>query len=705
VAILSYLVRNPAKHEAEVAIAWSIANPAGDGETRQNERREGPGLVGLRMHDPALDAADPLKGSFVLAALAAEGAEVETLTAWRGDATWRVGPQEFWFGSFAPEGRLGRPVEATSPVGSVLIRQRLAAGATKRFDFLLAWHFPNRTPERSGWEAPKGQEKAQIGNHYCTRFPDAWAAAEYAARNLTRLELQTRRFAAEMTDSTLPAAVKDAATANLTTLVSNTSFRIADGSFHGFEGCGDRGGLGFGSCTHVWNYEVATQFLFPTLARSMRQTSFGYATDAEGHMDFRHKLPLGAEHWGAAAADGQMGQIVKLYLDWRMLGDDGWLQRQWPAAKRALAYAWRKGGWDAGRTGVMDGVQHNTCDVEYYGPNPMCSSWYLAALRAMSRMARAMNEPEFAAECERMATDGAAWIDKNLFNGEFYIQQIRPVAAELVAAGLMEGMGAKDTLHPSFQTGGGCYADQLVGQYMASVAGLGELLDAGHTRTTLQSIWRLNLRRDLAHHPSVQRVYALNGEGALIVVDYSKGGRPETPMPYYAENWTGMEHSVAALMMAHGMTREGIELVEMVRRRYDGEAANPYDETEYGRHYARAMASWAAIPVLAGFGWDATAGALRLAPRLALPFQSFWSAPQAWGSFRMEARGLELKVCGGALPLKELTLEPFPADVLTGTLGGRPVERTASATANGVRIRFAAPVTVDEKNPLKVGAR
>ena len=82
----------------------------------------------------------------------------------------------------------------------------------------------------------------------------------------------------------------------------------------------------------------------------MRETNFGYATDDEGHMDFRHKLPLGFEHWGAAAADGQMGQIVKLYFDWVSLGDDAWLRRQWPAAKRALAYAWRKGAleWSEG---------------------------------------------------------------------------------------------------------------------------------------------------------------------------------------------------------------------------------------------------------------------------------------------------------------------------------------------------------------------
>ena len=165
-------------------------------------------------------------------------------------------------------------------------------------------------------------------------------------------------------------------------------------------------------------------------------------------MDFRHKLPLGFEHWGAAAADGQMGQIVKLYFDWTLTGDDDWLRRQWPAAKRALAYAWRPGGWDEQKSGVMDGAQHNTYDVEFYGPNSMCGTWYLAALRAMARMAEVMGDRDLAGECNRMCEQGSRWIDAHLFNGEYYIQQIRPIPQDKIASGLIEVYGGKDTMLP-----------------------------------------------------------------------------------------------------------------------------------------------------------------------------------------------------------------------------------------------------------------
>jgi len=730
-AILSYSIRNPKSTAVEAVIAWSISNPVGTADTRKNQPRSTTALNGLFMTDPSLAADDPMQGSFVLAALPDQAATVEVLPTWSGGSGWRVGPQHFWFDSFTKTGSLGAPEQPSTPVGSVSIRQTIPAGATRTFRFLLAWHFPNRTPARCGWDAPAGRENALLGNFYCTQFPDAWAVANHVSANLPQLESRTRAFADALTHSTLPAAVKDAASANLTTLISNTSFRIADGSFHGFEGCGDRHGLGFGTCSHVWNYEVATQFLFPTLARSMRETNFGYATSAEGHMDFRHKLPLGFEHWGAAAADGQMGQIVHLYLDWSLTADDAWLRRQWPAAKRALAYAWRSGGWDEHKSGVFDGVQHNTNDVEFYGPNSMCSTWYLAALRAMARMAQALGDEPFADECQRIFESGSHWIDANLFNGDFYIQQIRAIPRDKIAGGLIEGMGAKDTLNPIFQLGGGCFVDQLIGQHMATLAGLGPLLDPAHIRATLHSIYKYNYKRSLAHHSSVERVYALNGEAAVINCDYTKGGRPDVPMPYDTENWTGLEHSIAALMISQEMVSEGIEFIQNVRLRYDGEKANPYDETEYGRHYARAMASWAAIPALSGFRYDARAGRIELAPRISPSnFQCFWSTPAAWGSFALTPGALTLSAVAGSLQIKELLIAPFtPSASLHVTSGatqpafhaspqnlGAPGPSplgtrdptnldqpfSASPTANGLLLQFSAPLTVDPDHPLRV---
>ncbi len=297
----------------------------------------------------------------------------------------------FW-DDFSADGELGPEAASRDAVGALCLQRTIESGDKADYTFVLAWHFPNRTPRRCGWTAPKGEEDTVIGNHYATRFSNAWEAAEYAAKNLDQLEKYTLRFAAALRESTLPGAVKDAASANLSTLVTTTCFRTADGEFHGFEGVNDNLGCCFGNCTHVWNYETVTAHLFPTLARSLRRAAFGYSMDDAGAMHFRQLLPDGKQRSGFAAADGQMGQIIHAYLDWRLSGDNEWLSAMWPRVKKALEFAWVPGGWDANRDGVMEGVQHNTYDVEFYGPNPQCGIYYLGALRAGEELARAADD-------------------------------------------------------------------------------------------------------------------------------------------------------------------------------------------------------------------------------------------------------------------------------------------------------------------------
>ena len=218
VAILRYRVKNGGAHPASVSIAWSIENPvlpeqnAGRFDaTRSNQfRTEGP-LTGLFMSNPALAADDPLHGSFVLALLAAADGEVTHLAGWPKGKWWDA-PLLFW-DDFSADGRLGPAAGEQNAIGALCLGRQIAPGAEREYTFLLAWHFPNRTPARCGWSAPKGDENTVIGNWYATRFTDAWAAASYAAQNLPALERKTRQFAAALRDSTIPAALKDAASA------------------------------------------------------------------------------------------------------------------------------------------------------------------------------------------------------------------------------------------------------------------------------------------------------------------------------------------------------------------------------------------------------------------------------------------------------------------------------------------------------------
>jgi uncharacterized protein (DUF608 family) len=661
VAILRYTVTNPSARAAKVAIAWSIDNPAGK-EGRTSAFTQAPGIDGLQMSNPFLAKTDPLAGSFTLATLDAAGGKLTYLRGWRS-ARWHSGPLAFW-DDFSLDGELGPEAPVKDTVGSLCLTRDIAPRATGTFTFLLAWHFPNRTPERSGWRAPKGQEKTVIGNYATTRFKSSWDAATYTAAHLPALEADTRKFLAAMRETTMPGAVREAAMANLSTLATQTCFRTADGQFHGFEGSNNSSGCCFGNCNHVWNYEVASSCLFPSLGRSLREASFGFCTDERGKMDIRQLLPKDIERFEYAAADGQMGQIMRLYHDWRLTGDRDWLAQLWPAAKRALAFAWIPGGWDANRDGVMEGVQHNTYDVEFYGPNPLCGIWYLGALRAAEEMARAMDDAPFADECRRLFESGSRWIDANLFNGEYYIQQIQGVDRDKIAPGLISGMGTADTNQPDLQLGEGCLVDQLLGQYFAHIVDLGPLLKPAQIHKALESIYRYNYKRNLYDWESVQRVYALNDEAALVICDYANRPRPANPFPYFAEVMTGFEYAAAALMMAEGMIAQGLEVVQNTRRRYDGERRNPWDEAECGHHYARAMASWTPVLMLSGFQYDGTAHRIAAKPRVnAANFRSFFTTGTGWGVFTKTPTAFTLRVDYGTVRCAEIALADLPTKI------------------------------------------
>ena len=545
VAVLLYKVKNKTDDAVKVSICGNIPNFIGNdgslnkpdwldmlrpiGENKNiNTFRFSKLVQGIYMTSEGVDSSAAQWGTMALVTLP-ENVTTHRLCwlrrGWGGDLL------DFW-DDFSQDGRLEnrKTTDVNKPMASLAVQLEIPQGETKDVLFFLTWHFPNRltwTPQdKKACSDSTNCNCNIVGNYYATQYEDAWEVAEKTALRLSDLESKTVQFVNAFCESDLPEVVKEAALFNLSTLRTQTCFRIHDGHFFGFEGCGDLKGCCLGSCTHVWNYEQATAFLFGDLARSMRDIEFTYATQENGLMNFRVHLPLShSKDFGLAAADGQMGCIMKMYRDWQLSGDDAFLKLLWPRVKKALEFCWIAGGWDENQDGVMEGCQHNTMDVEYYGPNPQMGIWYLGALRAAEEMARHLSEESFADKCHVLYKNGSEWIDEHLFNGAYYEHLIIPPEDETkIGKGLRHpSMGSRTLFKPDFQLGSGCLVDQLIGQLLSHVCGLGYLTDKNHVQKTLQSIMNYNYMAEMNTHFNNMRSFALGNEAALLMASYQIG--------------------------------------------------------------------------------------------------------------------------------------------------------------------------------------
>jgi non-lysosomal glucosylceramidase len=651
-AVLDFELINTSVKEIPFSICGSIQNfigedgSGGKAAANKNTFREEQGLSGIFFRSDGVDKKVDQWGDMSL--VCTTNGNISYRTGWLPER-WGTSILDFW-DDLSTDGKLENRKDEVSnkPMASLVIGGILPPNEKKNIRFLITWYFPNRT----AWAS------APLQNYYSTKYASSWDVALKTVPNLKELEKQTIEFVDAFCKSEIPEEVKEAALSNLSTLRTQTCFRLSDGNFYAWEGCNDKSGCCFGSCTHVWNYETATAFLFGDLARIMRKIEFGPATTGTGLMSFRVKLPLDTiSGFEKVAADGQMGCIIKLFREWQLSGDDNYLKELYPKAKSALSYAWIKGGWDGNQDGVMEGVQHNTMDVEYYGPNPQMTIWYLGALRAMEEMSNHLKDREMASKCRKLYLSGSKWTDENLFNGEYYIHKILVPEKEDIPKEQLVGMGSTDYGNPDFQLGEGCLVDQLVGQYLAHVCGLGYLVKKENVAKTLRSIMKYNYMKDLSDHFNCFRSYALGNEAALLMASYPKS-RPANPFPYFTEVMTGFEYTAAVGMLYEGQIQDGLKCIKNIRNRYDGRKRSPFDEAECGHHYGRAMASWSALLAMTGFHYSGVTGEIKFGD---ISGKYFWSNGYSYGTVEISqtegARVLILNVLHGKIDILKVTME------------------------------------------------
>ncbi|HVC79157.1 MAG TPA: GH116 family glycosyl-hydrolase [Chloroflexota bacterium] len=654
-AIFAWTLRNHTAGRVRATVVGSMLNPAvfsgtdefGNlrsypGGPARNRRRADNQARGVFFEGPVVGESELAFGNAAIAAIASE---ITAKPEWfRGG--WYDTLREFWDDlsadghlteldpeQVAPQGMVGPEVVNIVP-GSVGVPIILEPGESTTVTFIISWYFPNRI---NGWftAAPSVPPTTRV--RYSTRFANAWEVTRYVARHLPELQAATIDFRDALFESTLPPPVIDAVAGTMPVPRSNTCFWLADGRFFGWEGCFDRGGSCHGNCNHVWAYAQTLAFLFPSLEMDMLRTAFLDEVEPSGKMRFRAESHFGTTFKKRhAAADGQLGSIIRLWRTFLLTGDRGFLAELWPNARKCLDYALAT--WDTDGDGVLDGEQHNTYDIEFWGPNPLTGVLLLGALRAVEEMALRLDEPATAAQYRGIFERGRVRLDELLWNGEYYEQRLEDVDE-----------------HP-YQHGRGCLSDQLFGQQLAHVAALGHLLPEEHVGAALDAIVRYNFLAPLGNHANLQRTYAFADESGLLLCSWPRGGRPRLPFVYSDEVWTGVEYHVAAHLIFEGRMEEGLALVAALRARHDGYRRNPWNEVECGHHYARSTASWALIPALTGFHCDVDRQTLWFEPvgnGSSVTFRTLFTCGAGWGVYAQSKHDGEtrpvLVVLGGDL--------------------------------------------------------
>lgn len=497
-AFFSIEVENTSSRPILYTVCGVLHNPSTRGSVN--------GLVplavgrGIKLSSAEIPDTDPAYGDITIST---DADDVSYQEYWyRGG--WFDDLQVFWRDLTAP-GRftnrtystpLPAPKQGLGDHCTLAAHAELAPGERRSMRFVISWNYPNCTnywnPEPSACDCADGSCAPTIPatwkNYYATLFLDSTRSAEFALRQWDRLYEGTRRYADALFSSTVPPYVLDAVSANISILKSPTVLRLEDGSFYGFEGCHGGAGCCEGSCTHVWNYAYALPFLFPDLERSMRDLDYKFNMRFDGKMGFRLQLPLGRTFSDFhAAADGQFGGVIKAYRDWKISGNDDWLRSNWEPIKRSVEFAWRhtnEDKWDLDKDGVLEGRQHHTLDTELFGPNSYLTGFYLAALKAAAEIAAYFGEHEKAREYSELFERGRTWVDANLFNGEYYHQQVdvtdRAILARYQDADAHYGSIDEaywDAEHGQIkhQIAEGCHVDQVIAQWHANICGLGDL--------------------------------------------------------------------------------------------------------------------------------------------------------------------------------------------------------------------------------------
>ncbi len=550
--------------------------------------------------------------------------------------------------SQSPEGReylLGLAQEALRRrlewgLTAICSQQTVAVCGAAQYRNVFSWHFPNHIN-------PTGE---RIGHKYADWYADSTEVARTFIAQAHDWRSQTEAFDTLLRENTLPEAAREAAAAQLSTLVKCTWW-TRDGLFGVWEGLGC---CGFHTTDITYQGSFPIIALFPELQQiQMKQGARFQREDGRVH----HMLFPDLTHVDDSYERVDMNpQFVMLaWRDWLWTGDTAYLDQLWPHIVHAMD---NTALLDTDGDGLPDSdTRRNTYDAwDFTGCPVYIASLWLGALHAAAEMADVKGDAERAFRW-RAAFDVGVQSLERLWNGAYY------------------NLWVDGDQHDAC-----CMSDQASGDWFLRLCGANGILPAERLNAVMDAVLKYNFRRgrgllNAAYPPDAPRRAVTSGN---IQADAP---------------WTGIEYTVAALLIAMGRLADGMAIVDDIHDRYL-RAGRFWNHVECGNHYYRALSSWTLLLAFSGFNWDASKQRLHIVPaqrrtEWMLPF----FIPQAWGMVAGADQAVTLATAGGALTLQTLqlgcTVEPAS---LALSLDGVSLGAQAEIEDGVLTLRFAQPV-------------
>ena len=706
---------NRSPRARRVAVLMSFANLIGMGGFPNAGLRDLRGN-GIEYHDDgglrhlAFSASVPkvdvrLDGSYTLAVDAAPEVDVSHAT-WDIDASHRA-KRTFWDG-FARDGRIAGSGWGGLRAGAWCAGQMLAPGATLRAHFVLSWCFPTRSDARG-----KGLRHR---NAYARHYPTSLVAAQTLVREGEALRARTDAWRQRLHGSNLPGW--------LATKLINDAFPLLSNSMHADDGrfASSEAPLVMNGCMGTMDQRAASHPLyamgFPALSRG-ELSLFAAQQIGEDHPQ-RH-----ATHWDTAtlAFDRPLDRAGAILhdvgwddLDGGTIGGKGWLSAHWPDLTLVFALqccghaTWTgdRAFLDAIYPRVRAALRFNrrldqdgdgiaelwgpgccTFDSEafhYFGASAYIATLTLAAARAGARMARWQGDEAFAAEMDAWFARVRPVVERTLFCPELGWFRSWVDERHALSAG-----GER----PHARESRNSMVAQLAGVWFAQLLDLGEILDPAQVRSALAALVAKNL--GLPAYCPAQEVTA---DDATVSFSW----------PYYAESY------VIAPLLATGRGDEARAALRKIHAAITELDGSPWSsplvwrgagngEREWGSWYMTNTASWAVLPALCGFAWNAIDGAMVLDPRIPRSLGRLQRIPLFMPGYHAvvdaddQGATLTITACigGGSVRVASLAAG-CPA---TLSRNGAQVATTWSTESSG-RVRSAVDLTLRDGDRLEL---